>query len=180
MTHASLTWERATHRPDLLADPTVAALRELTDQDAVSACAIDPDIADTATLVEESGYPLQQCANCVIVAGRRGGEERVAAVVVLAHTRADVNGVVRKLLDVRKLSFMSQDDAVSRTGMEYGGISPLGLPADWPIYVDAAVAASGVVMIGSGVRRSKLELPGALLATLPGAQVVDGLARPVG
>jgi hypothetical protein len=35
-------------------------------------------------------------------------------------------------------------------------------------------------MIGSGVRRSKLVLPGRLLAALPGAEVADGLAQPVG
>lgn len=177
MTPASLTWEPASDHIDLLAASTVTALQQLTEQDAISACEIDPDIADTAALVAASGYPMQQCANCVIVAGKRAGEERIAAVVVLAHTRADINGVVRKLLDVRKLSFMAQDDAVTRTGMEYGGISPLGLPADWPIYVDAAVAASDAVMIGSGTRRGKLELPGALLATLPSAQVIDGLAN---
>ncbi len=179
MTRAALNWETATGRPDLLAQPTDAALGRLTrvDTTAIRACAIDPAIADTATLVAESGYPLQQCANCVIVAGRRGGEERVAAVVVLASTRADVNGVIRKLLNVRKLSFMAKDDAVIRTGMEYGGVTPLGLPEGWPIYVDAAVAAAGVVMIGSGTRHGKLELPGAVLATLPGVHVVDGLAR---
>ena len=180
MTRAPLVWEPATDHPDLLADCTRRALEDLADRDAVRACAIDPDIADTATLVEASGYPLQQCANCVIVAGKRDGMERIAALVVLAHTRADVNGVVRRTLDVRKLSFMPQDAAVDRTGMEYGGITPLGLPEDWPIYVDAAVAHTDPVMIGSGVRRGKLELPGAVLAALPGAQIIEGLARVAG
>jgi prolyl-tRNA editing enzyme YbaK/EbsC (Cys-tRNA(Pro) deacylase) len=71
------------------------------------------------------------------------------------------------------------DAAVERTGMAYGGITPIGLPAGWPILVDAAVATAGPVVIGSGVRGSKIVLDGALLATLPGAEVVDGLARPV-
>lgn len=177
MTRAMLVWEPATDHPELLADPTRRALEDLADRDAVRACSIDPDIADTAALVAKSGYPLQRCANCVIVAGKRDGVERIAALVVLAHTRADVNGVVRRTLDVRKLSFMSQEAAVERTGMEYGGITPLGLPQEWPVYVDAAVAHTDPVMIGSGVRRGKLELPGAVLAALPGAQIIDGLAR---
>jgi prolyl-tRNA editing enzyme YbaK/EbsC (Cys-tRNA(Pro) deacylase) len=99
--------------------------------------------------------------------------------MVLATTRADVNNVVRRLLDVRKLSFAPMDTAVSETGMEYGGITPIGLPAAWPIYVDAAVAATPLVVIGSGVRRSKIVLPGATLGELPNAQVVDGLANPI-
>ncbi len=177
MTRAFLEWVPATTRPELLAERTAAALDLLPQREQVQVTGIDPSIADTATLVAKSGYPLERCANCVIVAGRRGGEERVAAVLVLAHTRADVNGVVRRHLDVRKLSFMSQDDAVARTGMEYGGITPLGLPADWPILVDAAVAATDVVMIGSGRRSGKLQLPGALATALPGAVLIDGLAR---
>ena len=80
-------------------------------------------------------------------------------------------------LDVRKASFAPVDVAVAETGMEYGGITPVGLPADWPVYVDAAVAAADRVVIGSGVRRSKLTVPGALLTRLPGAAVIEGLGR---
>jgi prolyl-tRNA editing enzyme YbaK/EbsC (Cys-tRNA(Pro) deacylase) len=71
------------------------------------------------------------------------------------------------------------DTAVSETGMEYGGITPIGLPASWPIYVDAAVVAAGYVVIGSGVRHSKIAIPGAALLELPNAQLIEGLARPV-
>ena len=94
--------------------------------------------------------PPEMSANCVVVAGRRGGDERVAACVVLATTRADVNGLVRRLLDVRKASFLAMDLAVEWTGMEYGGITPVGLPEGWSVFVDAAVAATPYVVIGSG------------------------------
>jgi prolyl-tRNA editing enzyme YbaK/EbsC (Cys-tRNA(Pro) deacylase) len=99
-------------------------------------------------------------------------------VLVLATHRADVNGVVRKHLGVRKISFAAQDDAVGSTGMEYGGITPIGLPADWPVLVDDAVAQAGPVVIGSGVRASKLLVDGADLAKLPAATVLE-LATPV-
>jgi prolyl-tRNA editing enzyme YbaK/EbsC (Cys-tRNA(Pro) deacylase) len=77
---------------------------------------------------------------------------------------------------VRKASFAPMADAVEQTGMEYGGITPVGLPDGWPVLVDAAVAAAPAVVIGSGLRRSKLILPGAALGRLPGARVLDGLA----
>jgi len=114
-----------------------------------------------------------------VVAGRREGITRYAACVVLATTRADVNGVVRKHLDVRKASFLPMDDAVRLTGMEYGGITPIGLPQDWPVLVDARVVAMPHVIIGSGVRHSKISIAGPALGALPGAQVIDGLAREV-
>jgi prolyl-tRNA editing enzyme YbaK/EbsC (Cys-tRNA(Pro) deacylase) len=86
-----------------------------------------------------------------------------------------VNNLVKRRLDVRKASFLSMDDAVARTGMEYGGITPVGLPGDWRLFVDESLTAMPVVIVGSGVRRSKLLLPGGLLAGLPAAQVVTGL-----
>ena len=125
------------------------------------------------------GVGLDVSANCVVIKGKRGGEVRYAACMVLATTRADVNGVVRRRLDARTASFAPMDEAVALTGMEYGGITPLGLPADWPILIDAAVARADEVVIGSGIRASKLFLPGAVLAALPNAEVIDGLARPV-
>ena len=88
-----------------------------------------------------------------------------------------MNGVARRELDVRKASFAPVDDAVAATGMEYGGITPIGLPGDWRVLIDARVAAAPRVVVGSGVRRSKLTLPGSLLGQLPGAKVIEELAR---
>jgi prolyl-tRNA editing enzyme YbaK/EbsC (Cys-tRNA(Pro) deacylase) len=72
------------------------------------------------------------------------------------------------------------DETVALTGMEYGGITPIGLPEDWPILVDAAVAAAPEVVIGSGVRASKLFLPGRSLLALAGAELVEDLGRAIG
>ncbi|MEZ0166737.1 YbaK/EbsC family protein [Kineococcus sp. LSe6-4] len=134
---------------------------------------IDPDLADTAALVEAAGVPLDASANCVVVAGKREGEERIAACVVLAGTRADVNGAVKRLLEVRKASFLAMNRAVEESGMEHGGITPVGLPAGWRVLVDRRVADTDWVLVGSGVRRSKLVVRGSDLAALPGAEVVD-------
>jgi prolyl-tRNA editing enzyme YbaK/EbsC (Cys-tRNA(Pro) deacylase) len=170
----------ALDRPDLLAPPVAAALALLTGTLSVGeigVAEIDPAVADTAAFCEKYGVAPGESANCVVVAGRRDGQTRMAACMILATTRADVNGLVKRELDVRKASFAPMDTAVELTGMEYGGITPIGLPADWPVFVDEAVARSGRVVIGSGVRRSKLTLAGATLASLPGAVVLNGLGR---
>jgi prolyl-tRNA editing enzyme YbaK/EbsC (Cys-tRNA(Pro) deacylase) len=175
----TLTGVPALERPDLLGKPVLLALEQMTPADAalVGVAEIDPALADTAEFCAAYGSPMDGSANCVIVAGRRGGETRYAACLVLASTRADVNGVVRRRIDARKASFAPMDDAVALTGMDYGGITPIGLPAEWPVLVDAAVAAAAAVVIGSGIRGSKLALPGELAARLPGAEVIEGLAR---
>ena len=165
---------------DLVATPVASALADWARTDEVAVVEIDPDLADTAALTEAYSLPLEASVNCVVVAGSRGGEERIAACLVAADTRADVNTVVRKLLDVRKASFLPMDRAVAESGMEYGGITPIGLPAAWRVLVDAAVLTVPAAMIGSGVRRSKIILPGSALGDLPGAEVVEGLGRPTG
>ncbi|MFC5181335.1 YbaK/EbsC family protein [Actinomadura harenae] len=164
-----LDWITATERPDLLAAPVAAAI---ADVQGAKVAEIDPELADTAAFCERYGVAMEASANCVVVAAKRGGEVTYAACMVLATDRADVNGVVRKHLGARKASFAPMAEATSLTGMEYGGITPVGLPADWPILVDAAVAEAGEVVIGGGVRGSKLLLPGKSLAALPGAEVL--------
>lgn len=180
----SLKLEPALSRLDLLAAPVAAALEVWPaeapiDGEHVLVAPIDAELADTAAFCEAYGVTLAQSANCVIVAGRRGDVVRYAACVVLATTRADVNGVVRRQLDARKASFAPMDDAVRLTGMEYGGITPIGLPQSWPVLVDARVVATPHVIIGSGVRHSKIAIAGPALGALPGAEVIDGLAREV-
>jgi prolyl-tRNA editing enzyme YbaK/EbsC (Cys-tRNA(Pro) deacylase) len=167
-------------RLDLVAEPVAAALRSWTGAGEIVVAEIDPDLADTAAFCERYGVAMDASANCVVVTGRRGEAERTAACMVLATTRADVNGFVRRHLDVRKASFAAMDFAVTATAMEYGGITPVGLPEGWPVLVDQRVHDAPAVVIGSGLRRSKLALPGRLLSTLPTAEVHDGLAREVG
>jgi prolyl-tRNA editing enzyme YbaK/EbsC (Cys-tRNA(Pro) deacylase) len=165
----------ASLRPDLLAEPVRAALTGAGLLSAIGVVEIDPALSDTAATQQEYGLHPDHLANCVVVGGKREGNERLAACVVLSSTRADVNGVVRRYLDVRKASFLPMERAVELTGMEYGGITPIGLPEDWPVLVDGRVIETDVVVIGSGVRRSKILLPGALFAKLPAVQIITGL-----
>ncbi|WP_131742475.1 YbaK/EbsC family protein [Actinomadura roseirufa] len=165
----TLDWKPAHAHPDLLASPVAAAIGRVPDAEVAG---IDPELADTAAFCERYGVPLEASANCVIVAAKRSGEVSYAACMILATGRADVNGVVRRHLGARKASFAPMGEATSLTAMEYGGITPVGLPAGWPVLVDEAVAASPRVVIGSGLRRSKLLVPGKALTTLPDAQTL--------
>ena len=173
----SLAWLPAAEHPHLLGAPVAAALPGLSGPAWVAA--IDEDLADTAAFTEAYGVPLAASANCVVVAARRAGETTLAACLVPATTRADVNGLVRRHLGARKASFAPQDVAVAGSGMAYGGITPIGLPPGWPLLIDAAVAAAELAVVGSGTRGGKLSVPGAVLAALPGAEVLEGLGRPV-
>lgn len=176
-TLGALTGLSVTDHPELLGEPVAAALAGWPHAGDAGVAEIDPELADTAACSEAYDLPLAAGANCVVVSGRRGGEERVAACVVPAHRRADVNNLVKRLLDVRKASFLPMDRAVQESGMEYGGITPIGLPTGWRVLVDRSLLDVDVVIIGSGVRRSKILLPGRLLAELPGAEVVDDLGN---
>ena len=166
----------ALEHPQLLAPPVVAALQQWAHAGELAVVEIDPSVADTAAMSEAYDLGMDTGANCVVVGGKRDGAERVAACLVRADTRADVNGVVKRALDVRKCSFLSMDRAVEESGMEYGGITPVGLPDVWRLLVDSQVLDIEVAVIGSGVRRSKLLIPGRLCGSLPGAEVIEGLA----
>lgn len=170
-----LTHHPALSASSLLAPPVVSALTSLPWASEVRVAEIDPSLADTAAFCGAYGITLEESANCVVIAGKRGGEVSYAACLVLATTRADVNGVVRRHLGARKASFGAVDVVTSLTGMEYGGITPIGLPSSWPVLIDDRVAKAPSVVIGSGIRGSKLWLPGSRLGELPGAEVLPGL-----
>lgn len=166
----NLVFDSAADQPALMAESVSAMIRQRSLQVFVSA--IDPALADTSAFCERYDIGLDESANCVIVEAKRGEIVKYAACVVLATAKADINGIVRRHLDARKISFAPIDAATQLTGMEFGGITPIGLPADWVILVDAAVAKARRVIIGSGIRGSKLLLPGELLGRLPGAIVL--------
>lgn len=162
---------------DLVAAPVAELLAGWSQAHRVAVVEIDPELADTAAMTSTYDLPLTASGNCVVVVGARSGEERIAACVVRADTRADVNKTVRTLLDVRKATFLTMERAVEESGMAYGGITPVGLPASWRLLIDERLLAEPVVILGSGVRRSKLLVPGSVLADLPGAEMIAELGR---
>lgn len=137
---------------------------------------IDPDLADTAAFCEHYGVAPDDSANCIVVASR-DEPPAMAACVVLAPDRLDVNRVVRKRLGARKASFASPDLTHEVTGMTMGGVTPFGLPEDLPLWIDAAVMERDEVIVGGGSRSLKVRIAPDVLLTV-GGEVVDGLAKP--
>ncbi len=139
----------------------------------------DPDFADTARFCERYGYPMEASANAICVVGK-SAERPMACCVVLASMRLDVNGVVRRRLGTRKASFADAATTTERTGMMIGGVTPFGLPASLPVWIDAQVMECDQVIVGGGSRDCKILCPPASLLAVAGAEVVENLARPAG
>lgn len=173
----TLKFIQATENEQMLADPVNKILRTLAQSDLVGVSNINPELSDTASFCEYYEVNMNQVANCVVLEAKRGENKWFAACVILANTRADVNGLARRTLDARKVSFAPMDVAVAQTGMEYGAITPIGLSNDWPILIDKAVADSDYVIIGSGIRSSKIAIPGNILASLLNVQVLECLGK---
>lgn len=169
-TFGTLELVPAAKRPELLAAPVRDFLAAHPD-DRVLVGAIDAELADTAAFCAHYAVDPAQGANCVVVEAKRGETRTLVACMILATDRIDVNGAVRRMLDARRASFAPLDAVIEATGMQYGGVTPLGLPAEWAILVDEAVAASGPLIVGAGIRAAKLLVTGEYLAGLPNAQV---------
>lgn len=136
----------------------------------------EPAYADTAAFCEHYGVALADSANTIVVVGK-GAERVYVACVALATTRLDVNGVVRHRLGVRKASFASAEETVDRTGMMIGGVTVVALPEDMRVWVDARVMTRPSIVLGGGSRSMKIRTEPEVLLAVPGAEVVDDLAR---
>ena len=135
----------------------------------------DPELADTAVFCERYGYPLDVSANTILVKAKTGGE-RFVVCVVLANTRLDVNRTVRKRLGARRVSFASADETRAATGMEIGGVTPIALPDELEVWVDARIMACEWVILGGGDRSHKIKVAPALFERMASATVIEGLA----
>ena len=158
-------------------DPQVASFLSTVETN-FEVVEIDPDLADTADFCREYGYPLDQAANTLIVASKRGPKVFSGA-VVLATTRLDVNRRVKNLMEVSRVSFASADQMMELTGMKVGGVTPFGIPPEVPMYVDARVMECEWIILGSGNRDAKIKIAPAVFNEIPNAQVIEDLAMEV-
>ena len=166
-------------RFDLVPVVIQTAIKKLGLEDRISVVEIDPNIADTAAFCEQYEWPLEQSANCVVVEAKRGEKKWKAACMVLGTTRADINGLVRQHLDAKRVSMAPMEETLAEAQMEYGGITPIGLPEEWPILIDSTIIPLEQVVIGGGNRSSKLIVSGEILKNLPNAVVLENLGRSI-
>ena len=102
----------------LLPPGVAAALRSTGLPFRVVEC--DPDYADTHPYCERYGTPIEDAANTILVASKRP-RGKLAACVLLATSRLDVNHRVKKVMGVSRLSFAGAELTREVTGMEIGG-----------------------------------------------------------
>jgi len=141
--------------------------------------ACDPELADTAVFCEHYGYPPENSANALLIKGKRAGQRRYVLCIVLADNRLDVNHVVRQKLDVRRISFASAEETQEMTGMELGGVTPVAIPEELPVWVDARVMERDYVILGCGNRSGKIIVSPALFGKTANTEIVEGLALPM-
>lgn len=136
----------------------------------------EPEHADTAVFCERYGIPLDKSVNAILVKAKTGGE-RFAVCVLLADSRLEVNRVVRKRLEARRVSFASADETRELTGMEIGGVTPICLPEELPIWIDSRVMDKDYIVLGGGDRSSKIRISPRIFDHVPSCTVIDGLAK---
>jgi prolyl-tRNA editing enzyme YbaK/EbsC (Cys-tRNA(Pro) deacylase) len=138
--------------------------------------ACDPALADTAAFCAAYGFALEDSANTIVVVGK-GAPPAYVACVVLASHRLDVNRTIKARFG-RRASFATPEETRALTGHEIGGVTVFGLPADLPVWVDAAVMTRERIILGGGSRSWKVIAPPGILLTIPSVEVVQGLANP--
>ncbi len=165
-------------REDLVAPAVAEFVQKQGLSQTVKVARINPDFADGELLSKEYDIPYKMEVNCLVVEGSRGEDKKYAALLVPYGKRAKTNATVKRPLDASKIHFADLKVVLEVTGMEFGSITPVGLPEDWLILVDSQLLKEGNLVLGSGLVSSKILLPSAVLAKLlPNVQVIEGLAK---
>jgi len=151
-----------------------AALTSLGIEHKLMEC--DPELADTAVFCEHYGIALEDSANCILVVGK-SDPKKYAACVLLATSRLDVNKVIRKKFATKKASFASADETTAITGMIIGGVTPLDLPDDLPLWIDSRVMERESIVLGGGSRDLKVVVSPDIFNLTPNTEIVEDLAK---
>ncbi len=161
----------------LLPESVYAFIKSFDKEERIRVAEIDPQFADGESLSREYGIPYDMELNCLVIEGKRSDVIRHAAVIVPYGKRSNMNAKVRNPLDVKEVKLADLDYVTEMTGMEYGSITPIGLPGEWKILIDASVFGQENVIVGGGFANSKLMLPTYLFKEMPNCIVVEGLAK---
>jgi prolyl-tRNA editing enzyme YbaK/EbsC (Cys-tRNA(Pro) deacylase) len=170
-----LDFQPVKDHPELVSDSVYKAAA----QSDVLVGKIDPQYMNGTALSDHYDVNLEDGGNCVIVRGKRGEVRTMAAIAVPVGYRADLNGIVCEKLDAKKVSMALLEDVIQETGMEYGSITPVGLPASYRILIDSRLMEKEKIVVGGGKQISKLLVPTSYFKTLPNVEIVEGLSNPV-
>ena len=128
--------------------------------------------SDTQSFCDHYGFKIEDSCNAILLKSKKPNEF-FALFCVLGSNRLDVNHKAKNLLNAKKISFASKEEAEGITNQIYGGISPLGLPNDINVFIDKKVMEREKVFIGGGNRVSKFFLKPEVLKKLTNGTVED-------
>jgi Cys-tRNA(Pro)/Cys-tRNA(Cys) deacylase len=103
---------------------------------------------------EERGLSVDQVVRSIVF--RTGPENFV--MVLVTGTRQISWPLLRKYLNLSRLTLASEEEVLQATGYRLGAVSPFGLPAPMPVLVDQSVMAFEEISIGSGERNTAVIL----------------------
>ena len=136
----------------------------------------NPELADTKVFCKEYGIDLNDSVNAILVKTKTG-ELKYAACALLATTRLNINNIVKKKLEARKVSFANIEETVKLTAMNIGGVTPLTLPSTLPLWVDSKVMQRNSIVLGGGNRLSKIKVSPKIFNYTLNTEIVEGLAN---
>lgn len=140
---------------------------------------IDSNYADGEKLCQKYGIKKECGFNCLIVECKKRDNISHYALIVPIGYKYNMGSVVRKYTNSRVVSVAPLDYVLEKTNMEYGSITPIGLPSDWKILVDPLIKNQEYIVIGGGLVKSKISLPTNIFLKLPNVEIVDGIAKKV-
>lgn len=172
-----LTFQSVLNHPELVS-PSIFSLAQKMNNSEIMVAEIDPAYMGGKELCEHYGVNPNEGANCVIVEAVYADHTNKVAVIVPVGYRADLNGLVRKHLGAKKISLANLETVLAETGMEYGSITPFGLPESYKILVDSRFMEKEKIVVGGGKQISKLLLPTSVFQMI-GAEIIENLSNPL-
>ena len=126
--------------------------------------------------VKRYGINFEDAANTIVVKSKTG-DLKYAACVLLATTKLDTNKTIRKKLNTHKVSFASIEESEKLTNMQIGGVTPIELPKNLPLWVDSRVMQRHIIVLGGGNRTSKIKISPNIFDYTFNTEIVSGLAK---
>ena len=136
----------------------------------------EPDLADTNIFCNKYNIKFEDAANTIVVKSKTG-ELKYAACVLLSTTKLDTNKTIRMKLSTHKVSFASIEESEKLSNMQIGGIAPIELPINLPVWVDSRVMQRHIIVLGGGNRTSKIKISPNIFNYTPNTEIVSGLAK---